>query len=159
MRNRVLLTLALVVALGATACSVDPFEAAKTAFNEGDYAEALRLWRPLADSGHAEAQSYMGLMYSEGKGVPQDQKEAVQWFRKAADQGLAQAMFNLGGCYAMGLGVEVDCFEAYMLFYQAEAAGIRDASDGIDFCETQLSPEQLREATDQAEQAVQASRP
>jgi uncharacterized protein len=33
-----------------------PFEDAKAAYQKGDYVTALRLWRPLADAGDANAQ-------------------------------------------------------------------------------------------------------
>ena len=48
------------------------------------------------------AQSNLGGMYAEGRGIPQDFKEAVKWYRRAADQGLSTAQFNLGVTYEMG---------------------------------------------------------
>jgi TPR repeat protein len=39
---------------------------------KGDYATALREWTPLAEQGHAKAQTILGAMYKEGKGVPKD---------------------------------------------------------------------------------------
>ena len=50
----------------------------------GDYAEALRLWRPLAEQGNVHAQRNLGAMYLRGNGVPQDYTVAASWFRKAA---------------------------------------------------------------------------
>ena len=49
-----------------------------TAYNAGDYATALREWRPLAEQGNADAQYNLGMMYDEGEGVPQDDAEAVK---------------------------------------------------------------------------------
>ena len=72
--------------------------------SRGDYATALRLLRPLADQGDAVAQFYLGLMYDNGRGVPQNYAEAVKWYRLAADQGNANAQFNLGVMYANGRG-------------------------------------------------------
>jgi TPR repeat protein len=34
------------------------------------------------------AQWGLGVMYSEGLGVPQDYAEGVKWYRRAANQGL-----------------------------------------------------------------------
>ncbi len=48
------------------------FEDAKAAYDRGDYATALRLLRPLAELGNAAAQHYLGKMYADGMGVPQD---------------------------------------------------------------------------------------
>ncbi len=52
-----------------------------------------------AAQGNAKAQSYLGLMYYDGWGVPQDYAEAVKWWRKAAEQGYGEAQFNLGYMY------------------------------------------------------------
>ncbi len=49
-----------------------PFEDGVAAYKRGDYATALRLWRPLAEQGDADAQFNLGLMYANGEGVPQD---------------------------------------------------------------------------------------
>ncbi len=42
------------------------------AFDRGDYATALREWRPLAEKGNAIAQSKLGFMYVFGEGVPKN---------------------------------------------------------------------------------------
>ena len=44
-----------------------------------------------AEQDHAEAQLMLGMMYHEGKGVPQDYKQAANYFTKAAEQGYAAA--------------------------------------------------------------------
>jgi TPR repeat protein len=59
-----MLSLAAPVAAG-------PLQDAHAAFNRGDYAKALRLLKPLAKQGNAEAQHTLGAMYSHGQGVPQ----------------------------------------------------------------------------------------
>jgi len=47
-------------------------------------------------------------MYSNGKGVPQDDKTAVKWFRLAAEQGFAKSQLALGLITFMGKGVPQD---------------------------------------------------
>ena len=42
------------------------------AARRGDYAAAIRLWRPLAEQGNANAQGSLGYMYEKGHGVLQD---------------------------------------------------------------------------------------
>jgi len=59
----------------------------------------LKKIKKLAESGDAKAQFNLGVMYEDGKGVPQSYAEAVKWFRKAADQGYAKAQFSLGRIY------------------------------------------------------------
>ena len=56
-----LLSLAAPVAAG-------PLEDANAAYGRGDYATALRLLRPLADQGDADAQINLGFMYANGRG-------------------------------------------------------------------------------------------
>ena len=43
-----------------------------TAFDNEDYATALKELKPFADQGNALAQSYLGWMYEVGRGVPED---------------------------------------------------------------------------------------
>ena len=66
----------------------------------------------LAEQGVANAQYSLGLMYDNGRGVPEDDKEAVKWYRKAAEQGYAKAQYNLGAMYFLGMGVPKDDKEA-----------------------------------------------
>jgi TPR repeat protein len=58
------------------------FDAGVAAYNKGDYATAMREWRPLAEAGDASAQYNLGVMYANGEGVPEDDAEAVKWYRK-----------------------------------------------------------------------------
>ena len=88
------------------------FRAGWAAFRSGDYATALRVWRPLAEHGHVKAQHNIGSMYLGGEGVPKDYAEAERWTRKAAEQGRAIAQYNLGWMYLNGLGVPRDYAKA-----------------------------------------------
>ena len=75
--------------------------------------EAFRL---AAEQGDAEAQYKLGVIYSEGKGVPQDAGEAVRWYWLAADQGHAGGQNVIGEMYAYGEGVAQDDAEALRWF-------------------------------------------
>jgi TPR repeat protein len=88
------------------------FTDAVEAYRRGDYATALRLLRPLADQGNANAQFRLGSMYYHGRGLPQDYAEAAKWYRLAADQGNANAQNNLGWSFYNGHGVPQDYAEA-----------------------------------------------
>ena len=63
-----------------------PLEEAVVAYQRGDYATALRLWRPLAEQGDAGAQYNLGVMCVRGMGVQQDYVEAHMWFTLAASR-------------------------------------------------------------------------
>ncbi len=43
------------------------FDKGSEAYARGDYATALREWRPLAEQGHASAQSNLGVIYDQGQ--------------------------------------------------------------------------------------------
>jgi uncharacterized protein len=100
-----------------------PLEDAQAAHGKKDYATALRLWRPLADQGNAEAQYALGSMYADGQGVPKNNTEAAKWWRRAADQGNTFAQFNLGALYDDGKGVPRNKAEALKLYHLAAERG------------------------------------
>ncbi len=97
------------------------------AYLRGDYATALREYRPLAKQGNAEAQFFLGVMYEQGQGVPQDYAKAVKWYRKAAEQGYADAQHTLGVMYEYGEGVPQDYAEAVGLWRKAAEQGYAKA--------------------------------
>ena len=68
--NRLLIlpVLLLTLLVGNPAFSAD-FQKGFDAADKGDFATALKEWKPLAEQGDADAQYYLGLMYAQGKGV------------------------------------------------------------------------------------------
>ncbi len=137
--------LALVVVLVAAPAWAD-FKAGAEAYQRGDYATALKEWRPLAEQGDAGAQFNLGVMYDDGRGVPQDDAEAVRGYRRAAEQGYAEAQFNLGLMYLKGRGVPQACVQAHMWVNLAAAQGIEDARKARDLLAEQMTPAQIAEA-------------
>ena len=94
---------------------------------EGDFATAMKLWRPLAEQGNATAQYNISLMYANGDGVPQNNVEALKWSQLAANQGVAQAQYNVGSMYDNGTGVLEDDTEALKWYRLAADQGIAEA--------------------------------
>ena len=88
------------------------FDEGVQAYERGDFAHAAEILRPIAEQGDVDAQSILGAMCAEGKGVPQDYDKAVRWYRKAADQGDVNAQYNLGNMYNDGQGVPQNYGEA-----------------------------------------------
>ena len=109
------------------------FMAAGVAFRSGDYATALREWRPLAEHGHVKAQHNLGSMYYDGQGVPKNNAEAVRWIRKAAEQGLAKAQSNLGLMYGRGHGVPRDYANAVKWYRKAANQGRATAQSNLGY--------------------------
>jgi hypothetical protein len=101
------------------------------AYKRGDYATALREFRPLAEQGIADAQNNLGVMYYKGQGVPEDDAKAAKWYRKAATQGNAGAQYNLGVMYDNGLGVPQDHAEAAKWYRKAAEQGDADAQNTL----------------------------
>tara|TARA_B100000676_G_scaffold249243_1_gene253247 strand:- start:1834 stop:2394 length:561 start_codon:yes stop_codon:yes gene_type:complete len=141
------LCLTLTILLGSAGMSESAdFQKGLTALNSGDYATALREFRPLAEQGHAKSQFNLGWMYNYGRGVPQNYKTAVKWYKFAAKQGVAFAQFNLGVMYEDGEGVPQNYKTAVKWYRLAAEQGWRDAqwrlnkikarlvSKGIDDC-------------------------
>ena len=107
----IILVLLFSLFLGLPSYSSD-FDKGLTAYNNGDYATALKEWKPLAEEGDVDAQYYLGVLYDNGDGVPQDYKEAVRWYKLAAEQGDVDAQYNLDFIHRKGLGVPQDDKEA-----------------------------------------------
>ncbi len=106
------LLIGVILAVGLVLPVRADFEAGVEAYKRGNYAAALREFKPLAKQGHAEAEFRLGVMYENGIGVPRDYVQAVKWYRRAAGQGHARAMDRLGFMYAAGKGVPKDHAEA-----------------------------------------------
>jgi uncharacterized protein len=71
----------------ATPVAAGPLEDADAAIKRRDYATAVRLIRPLAEQGNANAQYKLGVFYDNGLGVPQDKVSAYMWLHLSASQG------------------------------------------------------------------------
>ena len=61
------------------------------AYDNGNFEEAVKLYREAAEQGDANAQYNLGMCYEYGQGVEQSYSEAAKLFRKAAEQGLDEA--------------------------------------------------------------------
>lgn len=110
-----------------------PLEDGVNAAKVGDYATAMRLWRPLADGGEAKAQSLVGDAFALGQGVTQDYAAAMNWYRMAANQGDTSAQSALGFMYDVGKGVPQDYATAMSWYRMAADQGDASAQTAIGF--------------------------
>ena len=69
------------------------------AHSQQDYATALRMIKPHAESGNPQAQFWLAQYYSQGFGVKKDLVIAAELYRKAGNQNWHPAVFNLGVLY------------------------------------------------------------
>ena len=125
-----------------------------SAYEKGDYATALREWKPLAKQGNADAQFNLGHVYRRGQGVPKNYKTAVKWYRLAAEQGYANAQGNLGLMYALGDGVAADYMPAYMWLKIAASSGNKLAIKNIDAIAKRMTPTDISTAQKLARECV-----
>ncbi|AVA14485.1 MULTISPECIES: SPOR domain-containing protein [unclassified Sphingopyxis] len=88
--------LAATKAAPPAAAAAPDVKAGVDAWEAGDYAKAVAVWRPLAITGDPDAQFNLGQAYKLGRGVPADLGQAEGWYRRAAKQGHLQAEDNLG---------------------------------------------------------------
>jgi TPR repeat protein len=117
--------------LSASLAEAGIFEDGAAAYDRGEYAEALHLFRLAADEGHAGAQLNLGNMYLAGQGTPRDYARAAEWYRRAADSGNAGAQYSLGTLYRNGWGVRRDYARAMQWYRLAAAQGFALAQNNI----------------------------
>ena len=147
--RRILISLLLALGLSLSSmapATAGPMEDGQAAFQVGDYATALRLFKQEAEQGDGFAQALVGAMYVDGQGVPQDYVEAVKWFRLAAEQGYADAQSNLGYMYFNGQGVPQDYVLAHMWFNLSASQGSSGAASRRDIAASRMTPAQIAEA-------------
>lgn len=112
----VLLAWSLAAANSAWAGTEEDFGRGAVAHKRGDYAVALKWWKPLAEQGLVNAQFNLAQMYRSGEGVAQNAATAAEWYRKAAKQGDKESQYHLGAMYLNGEGVKQDEVEAHKWF-------------------------------------------
>jgi TPR repeat protein len=125
--NPQLRKLTVAFAIAAALCapaSAGPLEDGDAAYRDNDFAKAVELWQPLAERGDATAQYFIGTMYAEGKGVPQNDETAFAWFQRAANNGNAVAQYNVGASYSAGAGVKKSDADAAKWFLRAANQGM-----------------------------------
>ncbi|WP_201352819.1 tetratricopeptide repeat protein [Hydrogenimonas urashimensis] len=122
-------------------------------FEKGDFAQAQKIFIPLAKAGDTEAAFYVGMLYFTGeggeknlqeagnwfervmrerdpnvkekvfKGISKEYDRALYWFRKIAQSGHVKAQFYLGVMYAAGRDIDVDYKESAHWFKKAALQG------------------------------------
>jgi|SRR5450631_4412449 TPR repeat protein len=87
-----LVALSIILALNFVApVSAGPLEDGNAAYSRHDYATAMRILRPLAESGDGMAETIVGMMYFNNFGVPLDYATAHMWFSRSASHATRQA--------------------------------------------------------------------
>ena len=151
------LTLTIILGMTGMSASAD-LQKGLTAYESGDYATALREWKPLAEQGHGVASYALGVMYRDGQGVSKNYKTAVKWFKLAAELQTAVGQYNLAMMYVNGQGVPQDYIRAYMWWEIAASSGIKsvapDAVSARDSASKRMAPAEIAEAKKLARECI-----
>jgi CHAT domain-containing protein/TPR repeat protein len=95
------------------------------------YEKALAVSLHFANKGDHLAQWWVGKIYDDGYGVPENNIEAVKWYSMSAAQGESRAQVSLGSTYDMGDGVPEDNMEAVKWYRLAAEQGNSDGQNKL----------------------------
>ncbi len=73
-----------------------------------DYVKAIEWYKKAADSGYAEANYKIGIMYQYGEGVKQDEVKALEYFHKGVATGCRISKGKVDWMHRNGKGIEKD---------------------------------------------------
>lgn len=100
-------------------------------YGQEDYSNTFKFLERAAKDGDKKAQWFLGVLYSEGEGTPQDHKKGFQWVEKSAKQGYSKAQERLGKHYYHGEGVPKDLSKAFYWFKESSKKGNANAQLSI----------------------------
>ncbi len=144
----------------AKRAAIDRLDDVTLLFGRGfDRRTVATFTRALAERGFVEYQYKLGVLLQSGDGLPRDASEAAFWYRKAAEKGNLSAQYNLGGMYSAGYGVGQDLAEAHAWWNIAGAFGDEEAKKALRLIETQMTREQIAEATKLAKERFEKFAP
>ncbi|MDJ0807927.1 MAG: sel1 repeat family protein [Gammaproteobacteria bacterium] len=83
-----------------------------SAYESGEYRQAYKGFKSLAQEHHVKSQYLLGLLYINGQGVRKSVDRGIGWLKEAADNGSYRAAAELGQIYATGRDVAMNAEEA-----------------------------------------------
>jgi TPR repeat protein len=103
------------------------------AYNRGDSAEAVRIIRPWAARGNADAQVKLGWLTEHGEGVERDDAAAMTWYRKAAQHGFVPSWAMIGSMYLGDKDIPRDDAAAMRWYLKAANRGNAAGQYGVGY--------------------------
>ncbi len=145
--NRILLFSLLLCFVFPLWSNADQLEDAKAAIDNEKFKKAYKLLYPLAEEGHAEAQTLLGALYVNGEGVEEDATKGLSWIKKAANQGYEAARVYAYKYY-VDLGEEGNATAIYNVGYMCLNGwgGEQDPNECIEWLETAAKLGHIRSA-------------
>lgn len=138
--------LGLALALFALPAAAD-IEAARDLMEAGRFEEARAALTPAAESGNADAEELIGVMYAMGLGVPRDDVRAFEWYLRSAMKGHPGAQSGVGWYYETGRGLPApDLVRAHMWYVLSAMGGDPDAAISMGEVVKKMTPEQIEKS-------------
>lgn len=106
-------------------------EKVRSARKDQDFEKALKLLKPMAADGGAEAQFQLGRMFELGEGVEKSMAGAARWYNKAASQGHARAQYYLANTFVREDGTVTDDAVCISWYRRAAEGGETQALDQL----------------------------
>lgn len=103
-------------------------EQAKAGYFSGELEKSLALFQSLSESGDAESQYYIGLIYLTENWSGKDQNKALAYLMSAADQNNAEAMWKIGELHENGLGVDKNLLTAIDWYRKSKFSVIKKSN-------------------------------
>lgn len=98
------------------------------------YSKGITWYRKSADRGNARGEYLLGIAYTNGTGVEQDDDEAIKWCLLSAKKGYAPAQHQVGVFSALGVKDEPNYAEAFNWYRLAAEQGYPDSQHNLAVC-------------------------
>lgn len=107
------------------------FDSGLKAYQNKDFATALKAWTLSANAGDVAAEYNLGLMYQDGTGTAVNTTIGLKWLAQAATDGDYDAQIDLAKTYLIGYNVKPDIKESEKWLAQAYTNDPQSASADI----------------------------
>ncbi|MGR3344413.1 MAG: tetratricopeptide repeat protein [Paracoccaceae bacterium] len=115
--------------------------------NAGDFVLAMQQLLPAAQSGNADAEELIGVLYAMGLGVERDDIRAFDWYLRASMKGHAGAQSGVGWYYEVGRGMPApDLIRAYTWYVLSAIGGDPDAAISQEEVVKKMTSDQINKA-------------
>lgn len=134
----------LIFILITTHTHADSYDSGMEAYQNNQYDQAITIWKPLAEQGHAQAAYNLGFIYEFGYGVAPRDDAAFAWYLLAALQAHTQAQLTVAWMYERGKGVKQDHAQALKWMALIENAAELGTSLRDDVIQVHMLADQLQ---------------
>ena len=139
--------LGLLIALCWTGPLMADIQKARDLMDASKFTEAMAELLPAAQSGNADAEELIGVMYAMGLGVVRDDERAFEWYLRSALRGHPGAQSGVGWYYEIGRGMPApDLVRGLMWYVLSAIGGDLDAAISQEEIIKKMTPEQIERA-------------